>query len=416
MSGNQRSDVRCQMSGVFCLLFSVFCLLFSVNASAYFSGRAEGLGRSYSAIATGFDAVFWNPANIAISPNFSFNIATLGVEYNSNLTTSEYMKLYNKEHFNDNDKEMFANGEKLNVMGSAQAFSFSFKNFAVATYAYSNNKFNLPKDVTDLYFWGNEIDRTYSLEDIEGKSETGLAVALSFARKLERSGSFAIGGTIKYLHGISYLDVYDSRGSLTTTFYSTEKTEIYGQGSLASRLAQGGYGIAADFGLIHLTESYNFSVSVINLFSAMTWHKNATKINADFTLDSIDFEHFDWDLPWNESTTEGPFVTHLDPIFRLGGAFKRKLLLITSEVGYPQLFSIGIEFPSLTHIDFSPPEIKYPSHIVVFRGGMTFVDSRVWFGCGIGVGIKPINIDIGIRMSSLSHISGALSISVVPRD
>ncbi len=406
------------------ILFSVFSLftfssIFS-TIDASFSGRSEGLGRSYSAIATGFDAVSCNPANLAISPDFSFNILTLGFEYNSNLSIAEYMSLYSKGYFNDTDKKMFDNGEKLNILGSAQAFSFSFKNFALAAYAYTDNKVNIPQDVTDILFWGNkDLDRVYSLENIEGNNETGFAVAFSGARKLERRGNFSLGGTIRYLHGISYLSASDSYGSLTTTFYSADETKIYGNGGMKTKYAEGGYGVGADFGMIYFSENCNIGVSIINLFSVMTWDKGVVQSDMSFELDSVDLETFDVDssLEWEEDTNDGPFILHPKPIFRIGGAMKKKGLLITSEFGYPQLFAIGIEYPSLW-VEHSEEKIKYPSHLIVLRGGMTFTDSRFWFGFGIGLGIRPvpINLDIGIRMSSASHISGAISISVIPRD
>jgi len=391
------------------LLCSVFSLstLYSPLSTAfgYFSGRGEGLARSYSTLASGFDAVLWNPANLAISPKFSFNIATLGVEYCSNLSPQEYMSLYNKEYFNDDDKKMFVDGEKLSISGSAQALSISFKDIALVTYAYTNNKFEIPKDVTDLLFWGNvDLDRKYSLEDIEGKSETGFIVAISGARLLEPEGNIALGGTIKYLHGISYLGVSDSYGSLITTFYSTSRSLIHGQGGLNYKYAQGGYGVGIDFGMTYLSENYNIGISVINAFSTMTWHKGAEQIEVSFQLDSTDLETFDADttIEWDEKTDEGPFITHSEPIIRIGGTLKGKGILINSELGYPQLFSVGIE---------------YPATVISPRGGIAFVNSRLWVGCGVGLRIiKVLNLDIGMRISSSSHISGAFSLSVIPEN
>lgn len=390
------------------LLSTLYCLLFtSAYGFSNFSGRGEGFCRSYSVLATGFDAVGWNPACLAVSPQFSFNIATLGVEYNSNLTFADYMKLYERDYFDERDKEMFKDGEQLSVSGMAQAFSFSFKNMGLVTYAYSTNDMKIPKDVADLIFWGNEVNRTYLLEGVEGELHSGFAVALSVAKLVRREerllldegGNFAFGGTIKYLHGLSYMGIEESSGSLGTTM-----EKIAGNGELVYCEAEGGYGVGVDFGVLYLINNWTLGVSVINAFSEMIWTTGTSRVSTSFVLDSTDLEHFNPDttLRWEEKEEEGlQFKTRLSPIARLGGALKRERLLVVGEVGYPPFFSVGLEFPYT---------------VTKLRCGVGVVDGRGWFGFGIGVGPIPLNLDAGIRISSASHISGALTLSVLPRE
>jgi hypothetical protein len=379
-----------------CVLYSAFfgnCGFCFSN----FSGRGEGLAGSYSALASGFDAVFYNPANLAISPNFSFNISTLGIEYNSNLSLGEYIKIYNKRYINEQDKKMFDEGENLGITGTAQAISFSFKNFAFVTYPYTKNEFKIPTDITDLIFWGNERNREYSFEGVKGESEIGFAAAFSMAWPPQKWKNFAFGTTIKYFQGFYYMKILDSHGSLTTVFNDmSEETEIHGNGELVYRKADSGYGLGLDFGMLYSFKNYNIGLSVIDAYSGMVWDKG-TKAEASFVLDSTDVGSFDPEstFKWKEKKYEEHFVTHSNPTIRLGGALKGEKVALSSEVGYPQLFSIGIER-------------LYP--LIILRVGMAFVDSRCWYGCGLGIRRGLLNLDIGMRVSSPSHISGALSL------
>jgi hypothetical protein len=310
------------------------------------------------------------------------------------------MTLCSKGYFDEQDKEMFAEGERLNVISAVQSISFSFKNFAFVSYPYAKSELQIPGDMADFFLYGNEIGRKYSLDGIAGKAEIGFAVALSAATPLTGGEGLAFGGTVKYFRGLYYMEVQESHGYLNTSFDDTNmETQVSGEGELIYRRADGGYGVGLDVGVIYASENYRIGLSVTDAFCERIWDEKATLEKVSFQLDSTALDRFDSDttLKWERESYEESFVTRPEPTIRIGGALKGKKVAITSELGYPQLFSTGIE---------------RLYRMMTVRVGTAFAESRWWFGCGVGFSPGPLNLDIGTKMSSLSHISGALSLSV----
>ena len=368
------------------------------------SGRGEGLCRSYSGLALGYEACGWNPATLALAPQYSFNIATIGLEYNSNLSFSDYTRIMEGMHFTDEDKRMFSLGEELNFFGNAQAVSLSYKNFGLMTYAYSHQYLNIPEDITSLIFWGNELDKEYSFKNIDAKSDIGFEVILSGAYALGGLNKhFSFGGSLKYIQGISYMDICESDGKLTTTFYSTDEPKISGWGEIISRSAEGGRGLGADIGVLYTFGRYFVSLSAMDVFSEVTWDIRPKKTVASFKLDPVDLETFDPDtnLIWETNEYTETFTTFLDPNVDLNIGLKKEYFSVVVGCGYPRIFSLGAE----SHYRF-----------LVFRSGVSIEDNRPWGSFGIGVIKNLFHLDIGIRMNSSSHISAGFSAYIIPNN
>ncbi|MBI4722502.1 MAG: conjugal transfer protein TraF [Candidatus Stahlbacteria bacterium] len=366
-----------------------------------FSGRGEGFCRAYSVFAVGYEACGWNPATLVLAPDYSFNIATIGLEYNANLRFSDYMRLSELGYWSESDKEPLRNGEDLDFLGSAQAISFSYKNVGVMSYIYSHQAMTLPEEVASLIFWGNEVDSTYSLKGINGRSEIGLTTVLSAAHNIGGKDKIALGGSVKYIYGISYMGIDKSTGYLRTEFYSSDTPKIYGDGKIVSHYAEGGYGLGIDLGAFYTAGNYSLGVSILNVFSQMIWDADAKTVEANFKLDPVDMETFDpeTDLVWETVEQVGAFSTVFEPQIDLSVGVKRQKFCLTVGSGYPRLFSIG-------------GEMNYG--VLLLRGGCSFEDKRLWMGFGVGVKRNALHIDTGIRLHSTSHLSGGLSISVIP--
>jgi hypothetical protein len=392
--------MRTQKIGI---AFIVFLFAANSHALTSFGGREEGFCRSYGSMALGYEACGWNPANLAVSPHYTFNIASIGLEYNSNLRLSDYERLMQGPELKKGDKDILKNGEKLDFSAGAQALSLSYRNFGFMSYVYSAQSLNVPEDVASLIFLGNELDRTYSFEEIKGKSEVGLVVSISGAHAFEMNGKFALGGGLKYVYGISCVEICHSSGSLTTTFFDTsEATRIFGDGDFQYQSADGGYGVGVDLGALYTHDNYFVGVSVINAFSEIVWDVHPRKMTASFKLDPVDIETFDPEtsFDWQQKEETESFSTSFEPRVDLSVGLKKERFLIAVGSGYPTLFSIGTE-------------TSYGAFLL--RGGCAYEDKKVWIGLGLGLVKNVMHLDIGIRLHTTSHISGGLSISVVPK-
>lgn len=394
------------------LLF--FALLFAVPSHALlnFSGRGEGFCRSYSIFSSGFDAVEWNPANLAIAPRYSFNILTLGIEYSSNLGLADIQKIYTEGHFNDDEKEIFRNGISLSAYGGAQAVSFSWKNMAFTSYLQTVNTFEVPSELAELVFWGNKYEvneGVYNVGGTKASSEVSLAVGLSGGQMMA-TDNFAAGATLKYFEGFFYTDA-NLDGELVTKFPAsspedTSSTLMYGNGTGVLRRAEGGTGFGIDVGVLYFTQNYSMGISVVNLLSSMEWLENPRIDSVTFLLDTTDLEHFkvDTSLVWDTTgTVNTSFSTKQEPRIRIGLGIMKKRVNTSVELGYPQLIAVGAEFP-----------FEYVS----LRTGIGLVQpkSKVWIGLGVGTQIKLLHFDLGARMTSTTGFSFALSLTILPEE
>lgn len=368
-----------------------------------FSGRSEGFCRSYYGVALGYETCGWNPALLAVSPKYSFNIATIGLEYNANLRISDYTRLMKGIYLTEEDKRMFHKGENLDFCGNAQAISFSYKNIGVMSCIYTHQSFRLSKDVIDLLLRGNEIDRTYSLGGVQGKSDIGFSIVVSGAQAFGEKDIFTLGGGIKYIYGIAYEDIYSSSGYLRTTFYEADEPKISGEGKIIRRSAKKGYGLGIDLGVYYTVHNYFMSASITNAFSQIMWNIAPKIIVDSFVLEPVDLETFDpkESLKWGRATYKKSFSTSFEPFIDFSGGIKKERFCISggTGLGYPHILSIG-------------SEISYKS--IFLRGGSSIERRRVWIGLGIGWVKKSFHLDIGIRWSSLSRFSGSISASIIP--
>ncbi|MDD5528784.1 MAG: DUF5723 family protein [bacterium] len=399
------------MKGFKWLVCGAVLLSNSAYAMLNFSGRGEGLSRNYSVFSAGFDAVEWNPANLILSPKFSFNILSIGMEYSSNLSVGDWMKLATHGYFNDEDKKIFQNGLSFGACGGAQAISFSWKNIAFTSCLATKNKGEIPSDFTQMFFWGNipEIDSVYSFNGTQGVSEIALNVGISAAQLLA-SDNFSIGATIKYLEGFSYMDA-KLDGYLKTTFDTTDfaaPTMISGSGNAVLRYAEGGTGFGIDIGALYFNKDYNMGISVINILSGMEWLENPVIDSLTGTVKPTDLEHFDpnTSVKWDTTTITGhPFSTKEDMSVKLGCSINKKAMNVSAEIGYPQWIGMGVEVP-------------YKA--VAFRTGLGIVKatskSNVWIGLGIGTKFKFLHTDLGVRVSPMKSMSAALSMTILPEE
>lgn len=395
------------------LVVSVYCLVVSMPAYGLLnlSGEGEGYSRNYSTLSKGYDAVEWNPANLSIGPKFSFNLLTIGMEYNSTLKWSDFLNLcFSGQHYNDEDKKIFDKGLSTDFLAGAQAVSLSWSNYALTTYLFTKNSINIPEEVSQLIFYGNVIekDTAYSLNGIEGEGEMDLVVGLSGAKYLgatEEEKAYrmlgencGVGATVKYFQGFYYMGIDSSAGEIVTTMDA-----IRGNGEITYKYAEGGNGWGLDLGFLYFTDLFTISASVINFVSAVVWNKETQVVKINFELDSTNIIDFDQDTSFTSTseTIKGKsFTTHEQTISHIGAAIRLgKVSTLVLDGGYPQLFGIGVEQKLTEFLDF--------------RTGLSYRDSHMWFGGGIGLKARALNLDLGVCISSLSRFSTALSISIV---
>ena len=84
------------------VIISIPFIVFSVFAQG-FDGASLGIGRAYGALATGIDAIAWNPANLVLPrDNFmELNLFSINLNMaNSSFNIDNYNRYFTKEGHN----------------------------------------------------------------------------------------------------------------------------------------------------------------------------------------------------------------------------------------------------------------------------------------------------------------------------
>lgn len=261
------------------------------------SPRALALGRSYTALARGPEAAFWNPANLGLgtSPRFKWEMvaAGLGLVAENNAFS---VKAYN-DHFTDDEHILTARDKQdllAEVPGDGLRFNMDLMpsvavglpinggaafpmpwglHAAVTTGLAVGVEGELPKDIFHLMFYGNEFDRPYDISDWDGSGWGVASLNWSVARPwlppelMPYLGELSLGLTLKLLGGV-YGEVVETSGVLEVLPVGAELDDLQG-------LAQygGGLGFGIDLGVAGVTRDHRttFGLGVLNLLDTMTW-------------------------------------------------------------------------------------------------------------------------------------------------
>ena len=358
------------------------------------SPRAVALGQAYTALARGPEAVFWNPANLALAgsrkfswdllgaglcvaaENNSFSVAT----YNAHFTAANHNVSPNGSPYYISPvtkKKLLADipdtGLRLNghieptlaaglPLNGGIAFAIGETRSAIAVGFTSGVESEIPKDVLELFFFGNEFAEArlaagkgegYDISDWNGAGwavgTLNVAVAkpalpVRFAPYLSE---FTVGSTLKLSMG-TYGEIIESGGTGLVARVGGAEADAW----LIAQYAKMGVGVGIDVGIAGRAKNRKtiFSLSVLNLLDTFSWNEgvrqdsiflaaNELRISRFLDADSRSIEDVfdnpdfdgDGDPEFNKQIGQKPFSRSLPAVLRLGVAYQAK----------PQLTVVG---------------------------------------------------------------------------
>jgi len=345
--------------------------------------RPMGLAQSYTALARGPEAVFWNPANLALqgSPRFSWYLLGGGFSlitennsfsvttYNDNFTdanenispkgTPYYISPEDKQDLLDDIPD---EGLKMNVelepllalglpVNGGVAFPMSWGiSSAIAIGFTVGFEGEMPKDMFELCLFGNEFaaDRLtagkpegYDISEWDG---SGWAIgSLNWAgakpwmpaQFKPYLSEFAVGGTLKIMGG-AYGEVVESGGEGLISRIDGAVVDAY-----AITQNAGGSGFGLDLGVAGVTKNRKttFSVGLLNFLDTFSWSIDARqdsvfatatnlrvtrfidpeRRNIEDILDNEDVDG-DGDVDFHKKVGEESFSRSLPAMLRMGVA------------------------------------------------------------------------------------------------
>lgn len=349
------------------------------------SPRAVALGQAYTALARGPEAVFWNPANLALSGSrkFSWNLLGAGLcvaaennsfsvaTYNAHFTAANdkvspngspyYISPVTKKKLLADipDAGLRMNGdiEPTLVAGlplnGGVAFAIGQVRSAIAVGFTSGVESEIPKDVLEFFFFGNEFaeDRLaagksegYDISDWNGSGwavgtlNVAAARPALPARLAPYLSEFTVGSTLKLSMG-SYGEIIESGGTGLVAHIGGAEADAW----LITQHAKMGLGIGLDVGIAGRSKSRQttFSFSVLNLLDTFSWSRGARQdsiflatnelrisrfLDADSrsieeVFDNPDFDG-DGDPDFAKQIGQKPFSRSLPAMLRLGVAYQ----------------------------------------------------------------------------------------------
>jgi len=259
-----------------CFVYFFFCafLFPQLNQDA----RMLALNGAYTTISRGYQCVGVNPANLSYSKLFSMNLLTFNFGVGNNTFSLDGAAELNGADFENENAEIYFPKNDLKYIFKDEGilftsalefplpfFNFSFNRFALTSVPKIYTKLGIPKDFSDLIFYGNELGQDISLNfpfDIMAVQETGFTYAFP-------KSDYTFGITAKYILG----HFYSTIESVDSSYFRTDSSSFTGHASFLMKQAIGGNGFGVDVGMLskEFNNGIQFGASITNLFGSIKW-------------------------------------------------------------------------------------------------------------------------------------------------
>lgn len=305
---------------VFFITITLLLLLLSTLSSLFaYSAGSLSLSGSYSLRASGCEANYWNPANLAYPMPYRYEVLLINSSFsieNNAYSIDRYNKV-NGTYLTDGDKKKLVDDLKGKFsLSSTIAHNFagiSFGNFAASGRINIFAKGNLSSRYMELILFGNKYDYTYSFDKKSNNIEAlGYAdLTFGYSPYSFEIGDYTIhtGFALSFLGGLGVVTTDEYKGFLTVNDDGTSLEQ-----SIILKNATSGFGLKSLIGFrSDINENLSLGLSVDNLAGFIYWTGQTEKRHYTAQIDSLYIAKLDSDVL--ESTEEveetGNFTTTL---------------------------------------------------------------------------------------------------------
>jgi Family of unknown function (DUF5723) len=408
-----------------------FALLLIVAASARAqtanaSTAATALSGAFTARATGYNAVNWNPANLAMPGNPGFSLTLVALDGNTGLKPIDLQKIHDGGPILSRSvREQWLldvtaqGGQTGGASGGLTELGLSIGSLAFQVSTKVSTDMNLSPDAIEGMLFGNKGRDTTTLHTLQlagsrfqvaGYSTGAVSYGFPLA-KLIPLANFAVGATVKYTVGhflVMGLDNGSSFGTndignfaaiLPDSLNRPRCDSLPGQTKCQNKLPSGnvGSGVGLDLGGAWTIPGFRFGVSFQNLVNTFKWdttkfaERSATALFSQTTsstnVDSIDAPYATAPAALRAKVAAMKFK----PVVAAGVAFDWIPMTTVSadirqqvgdgiEVGPKSLIAAGIEYRMLSFLPL--------------RAGVSSMTGG--FGVSGGLGIHLLGFEMGV--------------------
>ncbi len=381
------------------------------SASTFGAGlnpRAIGMGGAYTALARGFEAPAWNPANLGLSDGEKLTMNFFGTGAavkNNSLSLSDYNRYSGKLLTEEDEDELInsipANGMAIDFGIEASALNISLGNFALTQRVYGLSSLTVDKDPLKLMLLGNAVLREVHVTDTQGESFAIADMAASYGQAIRRwqGGELCLGASVHYLRGLAYGKVVETQGGVSLT-----DTGFAGAGLMRIRTSLGGSGYSMDIGAaVRFEDTWFFSAAWKNMAGKIKWNRDNEEYLTWFVMQPITAEDFFLDgqsdsLVISDDTSYATpgFASRPAPALSFGLA--RKYRNLSWSLDWQQAL---FDEPGININPRVAGGIEYIHWLFLpLRSGMAFGGGQgTVYSVGFGLYSGPYHFDLGVANS-----------------
>ena len=425
---------------------SALCVLLGValarGASAQLvsaSAQSLSLGDNYTALARGFNAVNWNPANLGQpgNPLFSFGFAgrgSGGMEPISLGDLSQYsgVQLPNAVINQWLARVKASGGQSLEAEGTG-SFAMSIGSFAfqVATNGYERGK--LSPDAVEILLYGNAgqtgVPRTMSLQGSRTEAALTTAAAASFGQGVDIgigpiNQHFSVGVTVKYIVGNALLLGEDAGSTIDASPLALDvKFPIIQSDTSLTGMPRRGQGVGVDLGAAWSAGPLAVGATIQNFVNTFRWNVNEMYFRpggAIFSTSGSRTTDFDavgmTQVPDSLKATAAALGAQIDAMrFRPSlnvGAAMRVLPFLTAMADVRQELGSGMHLAERTHVG-AGAELRIIPFLPI-RAGLAAISGGYLASAGAGLDlfVLHVNAAVAARKTEFGQFpSAALTVS-----
>lgn len=375
------------------------------------STAATALSGAFTARATGYNAVAWNPANLAMPGNPGFSLTLLAIDGSAGLKPIDLQKVhdYQGKFVPATVREQWMldvaadSGQKGAVAGGVTALALSLGSFAFQFNSKVSTDVNLAPDAVEAILFGN-AGRTGTVKNLNlaGSSFQGAAYstgAVSYGLPLTSLvplANFAVGATVKYTVGHALVTGLDAGSAINTSAITVNFPAIIPD-SISGTTGNIGSGVGLDLGGAWTIPGFRFGVSAQNVVNTFKWDTTKLAVRSSTALFRSDTSFSQTD------SVDRPYATapaalrakvaalKFKPVLAAGMSFDWLPMMTVSadvrqqvgdgiEVGPKSLLAAGVEYRII-------PFIPLRAGVSTMTGG---------YGVSGGFGVHVLGFEMGV--------------------
>ena len=253
-----------------------------------FSTRAVALGGGYTASASGFEAIAWNPALLAMPghPGFSLNLVQFEIGAGSNtFSMGDFQKYRDKVLTTQDKNDILAQVRQgdptrtlsINVQPSIGALALSLGSFAASISAAGSIGADVSSDAVELTLFGNVTRKgpgqSYTAAGSGVRGWGAGTLALAYGSKIPVPiGALAIGTTLKISRGIVAIRAEDLGTTLQTNPSFNASAGFHALVSDVDSSKSNGSSVGLDLGgSYQLVSGLRFGLVLENVINSTNW-------------------------------------------------------------------------------------------------------------------------------------------------